>query len=348
MKMRAHFYNFHNILKIKSLIDLNIPSFEVNDHGLNVDVEVEISDRPIQLNGMIKLGNNFFGRDDEDCVYYLGSLYGRKFYLSLENLLSKTKICFNKNYLRLIKLPLTYVLPAAIIVWRVCWIKLLLNNFTFVHGACIGMGDDAFMLKGFSNTGKTYTTLSLIQKYPEMKYFSDDATILGRGSVVYSNYTRLDPSLLKSLGFKAPAKKVILNRINRVISFPIPLFLNIDSGVKIEDVLDSSRIGATAKLKAIIFLERGSDAVEEMDVEKHEAYIARKILAETWNGLAPHYSSVPIIQVYSYLNRNLDLYKLMNVELDVISDAVKSSRVFRVRSKDGRFIDPVYKIISST
>jgi hypothetical protein len=250
----------------------------------------------------------------------------------------------NKNYYRYIKLPLVFYLPFTVVAWRVAWIKALYKGYTFQHSACIASGQDCILVLGFSNTGKSQTTFSCLLRNNDLKYLSDDATLLDSKGYAYSNFTRISARLLKSLGLPVPLKSKVGILLEDMVFPPISYFIGSlkSTGISVEDILDTSRIQERAKVRAILFLERGMDKIEELDSDE----AIDKMLLQTREGLAPHFSQVPILIYYSYLIPTFNLYELVEIERKIITKVVENSDRFILRSNNGNFVDPVMRIIS--
>jgi hypothetical protein len=230
------------------------------------------------------------------------------------------------------------------VAWKAAWIKALYRGFTFQHSACIASGQDGVLMTGFSNTGKSRTTFSCLLRSNDLKYLSDDATLLDSKGYAYSNFTRVSAHLLKSLGFSVPLKSKIGILLEDIMFPPISYFIGPlkSTALNVENILDKSRIQERAKVKAILFLERGKDNMEELD--KDEAI--NKMLLQIREGLAPHFSQVPILIYYSYFNSDFNLYKLVEIEREIITKVVEGSNCFILRSNNGNFVDLVMRIIS--
>jgi hypothetical protein len=339
-------YNFHNILKIKSNVELGTPFFEVDDVEPDLIVMVVNDFEASKSNSMIRVGKNYWGGYNENYIYYCGHVMKQKSKLYICNINNheRTIVLCNKNYYQYVKLPLVFSLPFTVVAWKAAWVKALYRGFTFQHSACIASGQDGVLMLGFSNTGKSRTIFSCLLRSNDLKYLSDDATLLDSKGYAYSNFTRVSARLLKSLGFSVPLKSKIGILLEDIMFPPISYFIGPlkSTALNVEDVLDKSRIQERAKVKAILFLERGKDKMEELD--KDEAI--DKMLLQTREGLAPHFSQVPILIYYSYFNSDFSLYELADIERKIVTKVVENSNCFILRSNNGDFVDLVMRIIS--
>jgi len=337
-------YNFHDILKIESDVDLGTPFFEVDDIEPDLIVNVVNDFKVGELNNMVRLGNTFFGQYNKDYIYYSTSLLKQKFKLYLKNIQKKeTLVICNRNYYRYIRLPLVFSIPFTTLVWKIAWVKALQKGFTFQHSACIASGQDSILILGFSNTGKTRTTFSCLVRDNNLKYLADDVILLDGKGQAYSNFTRISARVLKSIGLRVPLKNKVGIVLEDIMLSPFSYFvgpLKI-AAYNVENIFGRSRIQESAKVRAILFLERGEDKIEELD--KDEAI--RKMLLQTREGLAPHFSQLNILIYYSYLNPDFKLYRLEKDERKIITKVVENSHPFIIRSKNGDFIDPTMRII---
>jgi len=339
-------YNFHNILRIKSDVDLGTPFFEVDDIEPDLIVKVVNDFEVPRSNNTIRLGKNYWGGYNENYIYYCARVLKQKLKLYLCNISNheQTILLCNKNYYRYVKLPLVFSLPFITVVWKVAGLKALRKGFAFQHSACIASGQDGFLMLGFSDTGKSRTTFTCLLRNNDLKYLSDDATLLDAEGQAYSIFTRISARLLKFLGLSVPFKGKVGILLEDMMFPPISYFIGqLKSTVSnVEDILDKSRIQERAKVKAILFLEKGKDKLEELD--KDEAI--NKMLLQTKAGLAPHFSQVPILIYYSYFNSDFNLYELMEAEREIVTKVVEKADCFIVRSNNANFVGPIMRIIS--
>lgn len=336
-------YNFHNVLKIKSNIDLGMPYFEVSDIEPDLLVKV-VDDCNIHISDKnIKLGTTYFGEYDKNYIYYKTSLLKQKLELYLEDVRGKTRIFCNKAYQRYVRLPLVYSTPIEVIVWRTGWVKLLYKGYTFLHSACLTTGKDAFLLIGFSNTGKSVTCLRSLLQNKNFQYLSDDVTILDAEGKAYCNFTRISSRVLKAVGLPITLKNQITIALENMIPPPLSYFINQRKTISldIENIIGISRISEKAKVRAIIFIERGPDGVSEFSKDM----AIERILIQNVEGLNPLYSSIPILLYYSYLNLDFNINNLKEIEQKIITKVVENCDVFIVRSHNGNFVGQVQKII---
>jgi hypothetical protein len=178
----------------------------------------------------------------------------------------------------------------------------------------------------------------------ELKYLSDDVTLLDSKCYAYSNFTRVSARILKSLGLSVPLKNKLAFFLEDMIVPPISYFIGSlkSTALNIEDVIGMSRIQEKAKVKTILFLERGKDKLEELDKDK----AINNMLLQTREGLAPHFSQVPIFIYHAYFNSNFNLYELVETEREIITKVVENSDCFILSSSNGDFVNPILRIIS--
>jgi hypothetical protein len=160
----------------------------------------------------------------------------------------------------------------------------------------------------------------------------------------YSIFSRVSFRVLKSVGLPVPLKSKVSILLEDIMFPPISYFIGPlkSSALNVEDIFGKSRIQESTKVKAILFLERGKDKIEELNKDK----AIDKMLLQTRDGLPPHFSSTFILMYYSYLNPDFNLYELVETERKIITKVVENSNCFIVRSNNGNFVNPVMQIIS--
>ena len=52
------------------------------------------------------------------------------------------------------------------------------KGWALIHGACVGVGDDAYLVTARTDIGKTTTLLTLLRRYPQMSFLSDDLCLV--------------------------------------------------------------------------------------------------------------------------------------------------------------------------
>ncbi len=58
------------------------------------------------------------------------------------------------------------------------------RGYALVHGACMAVGDRAFLITARTDTGKTTTVLKALDAHPEYRFLSDDLTLLSADGTV--------------------------------------------------------------------------------------------------------------------------------------------------------------------
>jgi phosphoribosyl 1,2-cyclic phosphodiesterase len=79
-------YNFHDILKIKSNVDLGTPFFEVDDVEPDLIVMVVNDFEVPKSNSMIVLGKNYWCEYNKSYIYYDVRMLKQRFKLYLSNI----------------------------------------------------------------------------------------------------------------------------------------------------------------------------------------------------------------------------------------------------------------------
>jgi dolichol-phosphate mannosyltransferase len=165
------------------------------------------------------------------------------------------------------------------------------KGYALVHGACFADGESALMVTARTDTGKTTTTLKLLDRHP-YSFLSDDLTILcpdGRvlaypkpltisqhtlhavnapmlsrrerialvvQSRIHSRSGRRFAMVIARLRIPAATVNAVVQRI-----IPPPKY-------QIDRLIPTARIAPEARLTRLVVIERGHDRTEELDTEE--------------------------------------------------------------------------------
>lgn len=311
-----NYYNIHNIVKIKITTKKPeiIKEYEYYFRDFKVLEKIEKVDIEIRDLNDFSLPSEFFNISD--------SLFGFKRGVYDKN--NNYAIIF-ENEKMLIFIGSTSLSANFFIEYY-----LLKNNCTFIHGAGISYKDKGIIFPAPPNTGKTLL-ISGLRKKDNIKFFGDDYIIIKKDGTMYSYpmdfsiynyhfnffeelsastdkikikravYERLIVKLVKDLPIKQTLKKVA-----RFVGYD---FLQGGEYLKIpaSRLIPKSKIGATAKLKYSIFLNKyngSSFRVEKMELN-HLCWGIQGIMQTEWIKTKPVFfllSSFFLLDLSKYLH----------------------------------------------
>jgi len=188
----SYIYNIHNILSIKSSIELSLansftPPFDC--FRINRDLEeydLIISDNEHKKDWSTryqKIAHGLFYSKEEDMIISDLCFFGLRMVWSIRNLFKKnTELRFNKFYnffSKINKLPISAVYPLCLLIRNILQIKLLLKGATFIVGSAATFGKKGIIFAGIYGSGKTTTILNFM-KYSQIKYLSNDLMIVSK------------------------------------------------------------------------------------------------------------------------------------------------------------------------
>ncbi len=189
--------------------------------------------------------------------------------------------------------------------------KLLRKGFSMCHATAISKGENAYLLFGYSGTGKSMLAYSLLNS--GFDYMSEDFTIVDGDGMVYC-YPDMPPP--RSRQTKIPVLKYLRSKqLNRRIS---------------------GKIQKQARIGSIFILEKGPDSVVELDRAEMVSQLMllnMEELSKLWN------SPISVIlNHYTYFYAGLALERLMKEYRSCITSFVShADNCFNVRSSSPNF-----------
>jgi hypothetical protein len=311
-------YNIHNLIKIKSNIDIELPYiFKVED-VVNPDLTLHIGD--------------FNDLGKEDAYYYdykLGPLCS-KFFVS--DIFGKTKLFYKSPFGSYrIRSPIRKYLIGlvhTIIRW-----KFLKKNFALFYSACLEKGGEGILIIGPSGSGKTITSISLVNNYG-FDYLSDDATIIGKDGMAfcYPSKMKIGPHHIKTHKIDLKYKEKIEMTLRRILLkiSPLESYLSGFLSKDVYRIMKNVRVKRQTKIERIFLLEGGNGKIQEVDNET----VIKKILNYNLAWVLPNI--VPLMR-YTFHDPYFYLGDLIAVRDKITRDLVKNSRCFIVSDKSENY-----------
>lgn len=267
----------------------------------------------------------FSGSAGEDRLFYKrGWFFGSTLELEIGGLVEgRPYLKFNKTYARFVKHRFMNLHSPGYILTDAACTALLRNGLAPLHCGAFARDQQATVIFAPPNTGKTLTTMQACRDggadfVAEDLAISDGRDILAvPWTSTFRYYGDVDPSMSARMRAaatdKVPAIELIPSKGN----------------ARITEYLAPERIAHRSRIKEVVILERGAEAVVEMD---HEQAV-RQIF--NLNRYEFKYSTAPFAVAYEYFNPELDLAGALEKERRIIANAVASAdRVVRITSFD--------------
>jgi len=276
----------------------------------------------------------FFGKNNENFVFFDDTFLGLRNIIILSNLYEKTtEIVFNKNVRLLDKFyPPRSRKRIKDLIDAVISIKQLQKGIIPIHAACLAQPDrdEAILLAGYPNIGKTLATLHFLER--GYRYLSDDVILVDSDGVAYKNAFPSAVGYEDFLRYTTPkeigrfkyysfylkgypmAKSKILNRLIR------PPLINLAR-------LSKVKTAKKATVKSVYIIENGENCVEKLstnDAHKLISNINRYCIGEINN---------PVIDTYNYFNPSR-VFWIEQEKQKILSEFLHNKTCYRVSCND--------------
>jgi hypothetical protein len=170
MTKKIHSYDVHNILSVVS--DVALPELE----AFRIDVPVSNPTIRVRL-GTVDDGGSLIPAPGVRTVTYMESPGQRGFAIRL-TLGEKIEIVASP-FLR--HSPHVLYTNAVEPVLRWAFVE---RGYALVHGACLSVNGQAFLITARTDTGKTTTVLKTLDAHPDYAFLSDDLTLVQEDGTV--------------------------------------------------------------------------------------------------------------------------------------------------------------------
>lgn len=179
MKSGVRTYDIHNLITAETNIDLNIPEMFLSD-AVNSSPDIRIVreeiDIPVSRAQMKQRKDYAYYHDDDTVIIDYGVM---NLTVSVSSISDTLTVKFSRKYE---KANIDHLRG----FWEVALhLKLLQQDHILFHAGGVDFNGSGFLIPGLGSTGKTYTTLSLIDG-EQYRYLSDDLVILGSDGSAYS------------------------------------------------------------------------------------------------------------------------------------------------------------------
>ena len=181
------FYNLHDIICVKSDIDLGLPYFQCEESFKETDLIINTVDyKPINKKKYQRVASGLYYSETEDSIVSNMSILGLKVSWEIRNILSSgTELRVSKSYIFLSKYilvsPISSVHNLMGLFLMVLQIKMLLKNYSFLIGGCTVLNGKNIIFTGTGGSGKTLLTVNFVETYGA-DFMSDDFLIINQDS----------------------------------------------------------------------------------------------------------------------------------------------------------------------
>ena len=171
-------YDIHGMIKTNSNVDLGLPYYEVE--RVDPNPKIMVDDFEFDKRECSRADLWFYGHEDKDFVYYERYIFSVEDKLLLEGLrkettkITATRFCYKK--------PLRARGSFSDLRKSVQMLKFS-QNAVFIHAACVAHDGFAVLMPAMPSTGKTLTTLQLLNKGYE--YMADYTLIVDDNGKAY-------------------------------------------------------------------------------------------------------------------------------------------------------------------
>jgi len=320
-------YDIHGMMKINSNVDLGLPYFEVE--RVDPNLKIMVDDFEFDKRECSKADLWFYGREDEDFIYYERYIFNVKDKLLLEGLrnettkITATGFCYKK--------PLRARGSFDNLLNSVQMLKLSQSG-VFIHAACVARDGFAVLMPAMPSTGKTLTTLQLLNKGYE--YMADDSLIVDGSGTAYCNprSSAVAPYILNYVNRLSGLRRAELQIRSFLRNFPGATKVVGPYMGKAWELVAGTKVAPNAKVTVVCLLEVGPRGVEELDKKR----ALNKLMAINRYSL-PRPQSNPVILTYTLFNPQFDLSLFEERERNLLSKLLDKTECYIVRCRNGRW-----------
>lgn len=310
-------YNIHDAIRLRTNIAFTTipPYFRVDSVEPNFELafaeqlDAPTADRVNREAGytVYEIGNGeLVYETDIPIMYLLGSRARWRFQVSGLGE-ERTSIVTSLPYFDFVPVRFKVTELLSRLVHLILAIKLLRKGLAFCHATTVAKGDDAYLLFGYSGTGKSVLAHEMIRA--GHAYMSEDFTIVDRAGIAYC-YPDMPPP--RSRASKLP--------VSRYLRLKPP-----------ERKLEGA-VRDRARIRSIVILEKGRERIEDLNPEE----AIRRIMLLNLEEISKLWNSPisVIVNHYSYFYREPDLGRVLADHQLLISSAIgRADRCISVQSR---------------
>lgn len=304
---RVLFYNLHDIIRVKSDIDLRLNYFQCGESSKEADLIIKTVDyRPIDKKKYQQVASGLYYSKAANSIVSNMSILGLKVSWEIRNILSPgTELRVSKSYRFLSKyilvFPVSSVHNLIGLFHMILQIKMLLKNYSFLTGGCAILNGKSIIFTGTGGSGKTLTTINFVEAY-DADFMSDDFLIINKDSF----YSYPTPLKFRKFNLDFVSYSTFIN--------PVKKFK--------EKVKDQAKGECD-----IYFLELSASQFIK-DISAAEGI--RKLC--NLNNRALLYFNERILSFLPYIYGDLSLLSLQKKQFEILTDSLKKARFFIISS----------------
>ena len=266
----------------------------------------------------------FYGRENENFIYYEDVFFGLKNQILLKNLLDEPEITVSKSCLWLDKFyPPRSRGSIQSLIDSVIRIKQIQEGYLPIHAACVSNDEHTILIVAYPNVGKTLSCLQLLKE--GYKYISDDTVLVDKNGYAYLT------SFSAGIGQRDFLKFIKPSDIGKWKYYQTLLRAKIyESNKIIERIIQPPKIALgeifptkdKAKVDIIATVEIGPKRIEKIDMFD----ITTKIMKI--NNYSLSRLNNPLIWAYSYFNNDFNVEEIEGINWMNLSDFVENCGIY--------------------
>ena len=325
--MNIQYFNLHNLVTLKTNLNLNIPSYFKTDKVQNPNIEFIQEEFRVNSNNKVRTRNFYYWTENKKLYidYNLPFINARAV---INDLNSKTKIQVTKDFLKYSRI--------GIPIRAIIQLKLIQKGYSLIHAGCLNYDGESILIVAPRDSGKTSTILSLLNN--KNKFMSDDLTIISDTKIAYSYPEQIDVSAhTLTNGIVEPYKGKIGS--NYFLTLLLGRLFDIELTQKRN--IPSDLISKLGKISKVFILTGGNNSEGIKIINKDET--VRKIFTSTTDLINP--TKEYILNLYSYMC-NFPIFDLIVRQYSIIENAIWNAECFEVYSNDvGKYSKMIKRVL---
>jgi len=321
--MNAKYYSIHDIVKVRTNIDVGIPSYFLSSNtGCEPDIEFvqEEIKNEVPEERKKRSGAFFYWVDGSALnIQYEVPLINAR--MIIDNLEGKTKVRFTKAFLKYGRVQNLFEVIFAI--------KLIQKGYSIIHAGCLKYKDEGILIVALRDTGKTSTVLSLLDG-KDFKFMSDDQTIVDGGgkALCYPRKVNISPYTLTSEILR-PSDDLVSRIKRRLAMSRFEIIFGDILKITMGNLREVPRelIEKEAKIRKVFVLSGGYEREEIKELDSSE--VAKRILVNTLEIINP-------FNIYSlnffYQLLDFDIFDIFNKQKRIVESSLQDTECFEVRT----------------
>lgn len=341
-------YNLYGLIKIKTNIkeiqDF-LFAFKNRDFGAKENREAIIT---VESKNRLEINKRGFKRIGD--FYYNAQgdiLYCEQAFFAPAQLLVKG---LSSRYVLIQATPTFIKLPTILrgginfiyLFREIMLLKLVERGCILLHSACVDIDGSGMVFSAFPNSGKTYLSFALV-KHGYGRLLSDEYGLVNDKLQIKSfwSMSALGPKVIKDFKIRISQKEFLRLIFCRLRALALPFLFEPNIWVHSTRIFSEQERKAESLLKYIVFLERGNNEI--INIDREEAFKKLLLLAENEFSFSSNY----FLQVYSYANKNFDLFGFQQQQRQLIRNIIRGANDISILRFTPSSIEYLYAMIST-